>query len=530
MNTQSKRVWQGAFFLAVAMFIVKILSVLYRIPYQNITGNEGFYVFQQVYPFYGIAVAFAVSGFPVVLSRLLAEGGADAVKRARVISSAASTFFTVGLVCFIVLFTSARAIARLMGDEQLFLPIQATAYLYLTVPVVAVLRGFFQGEESMMQTAYSQIAEQAVRVACIIGLSYYFVAHGADVYSTGAAATFGSTVGSVVSIVLLGFYLLQRRSVRKTKLVFMRPSLKVGWQLLTAGLLLTASSMIMIIFQLSDVFTFGNLLQREGFSLADVQRAKGVFDRAQPLLQLGTVVATSLSLATVPAITIAKQQGDRSRMREICTKSLQLVFMVGLAAGVGLAVIIKPVNVMLFQTTEGSVDLAIMGIAILFFSLFITSTGLLQGLRYSLWPVLGLLGAVAVKIAGNLLLMPALHATGAAIATVCGAAVAAAINILVLQRKTAFMTYGTFHGMRMAFVAGVMALATFAVKEELYTMVSMQHRLSAVVVSITSAVAGAVVFGVGVVLLRVVKLEEMIKREKLMKITSLYKRLKERRN
>lgn len=51
MDDQSKRIWQGAVVLALAMVIVKILSVVYRIPYQNITGDTGFYVFQQVYPF-----------------------------------------------------------------------------------------------------------------------------------------------------------------------------------------------------------------------------------------------------------------------------------------------------------------------------------------------------------------------------------------------------------------------------------------------------------------------------------------------
>ena len=48
-----------AFVLTIASFIAKVLSALYRIPLQNLVGDEGFYVYQQVYPIYGIAMTLA---------------------------------------------------------------------------------------------------------------------------------------------------------------------------------------------------------------------------------------------------------------------------------------------------------------------------------------------------------------------------------------------------------------------------------------------------------------------------------------
>ncbi|RSU08920.1 hypothetical protein CBF29_12730 [Vagococcus elongatus] len=41
---------RGTYFLAATSLIVKILSAVYRVPFQNIVGDEGFYIFQQVYP------------------------------------------------------------------------------------------------------------------------------------------------------------------------------------------------------------------------------------------------------------------------------------------------------------------------------------------------------------------------------------------------------------------------------------------------------------------------------------------------
>lgn len=47
--------FQGAVILTIAGLLSKILSAVYRVPFQNIVGDTGFYIYQQVYPFLGIA-------------------------------------------------------------------------------------------------------------------------------------------------------------------------------------------------------------------------------------------------------------------------------------------------------------------------------------------------------------------------------------------------------------------------------------------------------------------------------------------
>ena len=72
-NKQMKQMMKGAVVLSVASLIAKVLSAVYRVPFQNMVGNTGFYVYQQVYPIYGIGMTFALSGFPIFLSKLIAE-------------------------------------------------------------------------------------------------------------------------------------------------------------------------------------------------------------------------------------------------------------------------------------------------------------------------------------------------------------------------------------------------------------------------------------------------------------------------
>ena len=53
MVKSNRQMMQGALVLSLAAFIAKILSAVYRVPFQNMVGNTGFYVYQQVYPIYG---------------------------------------------------------------------------------------------------------------------------------------------------------------------------------------------------------------------------------------------------------------------------------------------------------------------------------------------------------------------------------------------------------------------------------------------------------------------------------------------
>ena len=72
-KSRRKQVLMGTLLLTVSSFIAKLLSAVYRIPFQNLVGNIGFYVYQQVYPIYGIGMTFALTGLPVFISKLVVD-------------------------------------------------------------------------------------------------------------------------------------------------------------------------------------------------------------------------------------------------------------------------------------------------------------------------------------------------------------------------------------------------------------------------------------------------------------------------
>ncbi|NJP39026.1 oligosaccharide flippase family protein [Bacillus luteus] len=66
---------KGAAYLSLAALAAKGLSALYKIPYQNMTGDTGFYVYQQVYPLYGAVLVLGTYGFPLVIAKALIDNG-----------------------------------------------------------------------------------------------------------------------------------------------------------------------------------------------------------------------------------------------------------------------------------------------------------------------------------------------------------------------------------------------------------------------------------------------------------------------
>src|SRR3954465_3737834 len=95
---------KGTFVLTIAAILTKILSAFYRIPFQNIVGDVGFYIYQQVYPFYGMAMVLSTTGFPVVISKLYAEQkekGND--EKSRLLLFVSFLFLQVfGVLCFLI--------------------------------------------------------------------------------------------------------------------------------------------------------------------------------------------------------------------------------------------------------------------------------------------------------------------------------------------------------------------------------------------------------------------------------------------
>lgn len=418
-RTEKRRILlQGTFILSLAALFTKILSAVYRIPFQNIVGDIGFYIYQQVYPFYGIAIALATYGFPVIISKLYAERLGENQKSNHLL---VPIFLGIFLLCFILFFCIhyfSTYIATTMGDPKLEPMISLVAFSFLLVPFLSVLRGYFQGKGMMTPTAISQVGEQFIRVTFIIITAVLFTNLGKSLYSVGQGAILSSIFGSLFAIfILIRFFIKHNKDhVKEYFPIKIKEGLSIIKVVIIQGLAICISSLTLVLFQMSDAFQILSILTKQGMPIEQAQQIKGVYDRGQPLLQLGLVLATSLSLSIVPIIASLKKKG-----REITSYirlSFRISLSVGAAATIGLILIMDEVNTMLFQNEDGSNVLRTLALAIVLASISMTISSILQGLGDIYYPALIVLFGVIIKTILNKIFIGHWGASGAAVATV----------------------------------------------------------------------------------------------------------------
>lgn len=420
-----QEMFKAAAILSAASLFAKILSAVYRVPYQNLVGDEGFYVYQQVYPFYGIAMTLSLTAIPMFLSKVLQETDVP-YRQNQVLKKIFPLIFWLSVVAFIGLFLGANWIARAMGDVELAPLIKVVAFMYLLTPPLSFLRGNFQGIPWMTPTALSQMVEQFVRVAVIIAAAVAFQTLSISVYQTGLLAFCGGLVGGIVA-----FILLYRENLRMT---LFRLQFKKEWfilkidrefkrllkRLLVEGGLVFTYSGLLLLYQLVDSFVVKEALQKGGLSDTAAKIAKGIFDRGQPLVQLGLVVALALSSTFLPMLTRQLLKKGRHAFNNYALMYLRLTTTLAAAATVGLLLLLPLINYSLFEDNQGEQALSLFVTTVFFVAVIQAFENILQSQNKFKPALVAALLGMLVKIALTDVLVSRLGTLGASLSTVLG--------------------------------------------------------------------------------------------------------------
>ncbi|MNO57841.1 putative cell division protein YtgP [compost metagenome] len=536
-NTQTSRLLQGAFILSAAAIISKLIGTLQKIPLQNLGGDAVFGIYNTVYPLYTMLLTVAMLGLPAAISKFVAEASAgrrDDEGRRILLLSAVITGIS-GLVIGAITYAGAPIISEWVGNSHVMPALRASAWGLAVVPVMSALRGYFQGLHNMVPTAVSQIVEQSVRVTVMIVLLLYLTSLGANAESIAAGALLGSAGGGAAGLVVMLLFLRHHRrllrqgapvdaaaSVESQDLQSPNPGIKgranprfmgvKAGALLAYGIPVMLGALAMPLIGLVDVFTVPRLLASVG-SEVEAMTQFGVYNRGLPLVQIVTMIATSLSVVFIPALAEAKYKGDMKLIENRCSLSLRWFWLLGLAASAGLAVLAEPINMALYGDTAGSSTMTWLALTAVGGTVSIISAALLQGLGYVRAPALHLLAAALLKAALNLLLVPQQGITGAAIAGVAAHSFAAALNVLLLYRQGHLRLRLADALARPALLTAGLALAAAAVSWGVGAAATAAGigggRTASLAQSLLGVLAGCAVFAVGAIALRLLSESEL---------------------
>ncbi|MCK8607584.1 putative polysaccharide biosynthesis protein [Apilactobacillus ozensis] len=437
-NNQMNVLMKGAMLLTIASFISKILSAFYRVPFQNMVGNIGFYVYQQVYPIYGIGTALTLSGLPILISRLIARQQDDNDKVALNIQIF-KILAILGIIVFIVLNAFANAIAIAMGDVRLGSGIKSISWMFLAMPFLSTGRGYFQGKMEMHPTAYSQIIEQVIRVTIILLVAYLYTKGIFDPYTMNQYAMLSVIIAALFAIATL-FYFYRREqfiSLTKKKVIPYAKLIKI--MILEGGAICLASS-IMVLMQLVDSFTLRKNLIGFGMSTIDSQMAKGIYDRAQPMVQLGLVIGMAFASALLPTLVLNKD--NPRNFQKILTSVLHISMVLTSAVAVGMFSLMPLINTVLFGNTQGSFVIGTYCLSIIFATLIIVYSSVLQSFGNFKLIMFSITFGIFVKIIMTKLMVVEFGLIGGSISTLIALILAFLVSWCMSARKLHASVFG----------------------------------------------------------------------------------------
>lgn len=410
--------------LAVAGILVRVIGIIYRVPVQNILGQEGTTYYGAAYDVYSLFLLISSMSMPLAVSKIVSMKLAkNQIKNAyRAFIGALVVGFAIGLVVSGVIFYGAEFFAEMWGYPSAVYAIKVLAPVLLIMSVLGVLRGFFQGMGTMMPTAISQILEQVANaIVSIVGAMFLFKL-GRDAGQSAALGAAGSTLGTLVGAVVAFLFLVivymmyvpvLRRQLSRNRMVESEPYKDLSKELMLTILPVLLSTTVYNFSSILDSGVFGNICSRV-FDMAEKEYSAlyGIYSGSYKLLTTAPIaIASALSSAIVPSIIRSLTAGDKRTTIKKIESSMRLTMIIAIPAGMGLSVLGGPILKLLFRIEPEYMDYAsklmiLSVVTVIVFAMSTISNAVLQGINRMKTPIFNaLIGMIIHYIALVLMLI-----------------------------------------------------------------------------------------------------------------------------
>lgn len=390
--------------LAIAGVLVRVIGIIYRVPVNNILGEEGVTYYGAAYDVYSLFLLISSMSMPIAVSKIVsAKVAKGEIKNAyRAFAGALAIGFSIGIIVFCIVFFGAEGFAKLCGYPSAAYAIKVLAPVLFIMSVLGVLRGFFQGMGTMIPTAISQILEQVANaIVSIVGALYLFnagKAAGESAALGAAGSTLGTLAGAAVALVFMTFVFIMylpvlKHQIRRNKGVKLESYTSLGKELLYTIIPVLLSTTIYNLSSIFDSAVFGNICGKV-FKMTESEYSSlyGVYSGTYKLLTTAPIaIASALSSAIIPSIIRSVEERNKKATHNKIESSLRLTMIVAIPAGVGLSVLAGPIIDLLFSLERFDEAVGIMRFAVLTVVVFSMSTltnAALQGVGRMKIPVI----------------------------------------------------------------------------------------------------------------------------------------------
>ncbi|MBY0075943.1 polysaccharide biosynthesis protein [Priestia aryabhattai] len=505
---------RGTFVLTLGTYVSRILGMIYLFPFAILVGTVGGALFGYGYNQYAIYLSIATAGMPMAVSKFVSKYNAlgDYYTSRRMYRAGMKLMLVTGILAFLLLYSLAPVMSRItLGGsdlnnslEDVVMVMRMVSVALIVVPMMSLMRGFFQGHQSMGPTAVSQVVEQLVRVVFLLASTYIVikVVHGSLALAVGFA-TMGAFVGALAGLAVLIWYWKKRKphldkmvneqTVTPTRI----STVSIFKELLTYSLPYVFVSLAIPLYQYVDQFTFNRAMVAAG-QKEIAESMNGIVQSYVPkLVMIPVSLATAFGLTLVPTITRSFVNKDYNVLQKQIDQTYQTIMFLVLPASVGLMALAGPAYTFFFGTDAsdagGNVLLYYAPVALLF-SFFTVNGAILQGINKQKYAVLSLLFGLIVKIVVNVPFILMFHEIGSVLATALGYIVSL-VYMFALIQKHAKYNYSEFIK-RSVLILIFVAIMGISVKivSVVIGLFTTPGRFSATIITIIGAAVGGLIY------------------------------------
>ena len=406
---EKQTIVKGATWLTFGNIFSRILGAIYVIPWAAWLGADYLNantLYSAGYQPYALFLAIGTAGFPSAIAKQMAYYHSKKQYRFadQLFKASMIVMSLMGLVTATALFFVAPALAAAtptIDHAAATLVIRSLVPPLVILPVMSLLRGYFQGYNNMVPTAVSQILEQIARVFYMLAATYAVMKLFNGAATTAVIhSTFAAFIGAAVSLVYLIFVYLRRLPMIKALIETDQSREEFDLMKTLRIMLIDSVPFILvgsgiIIAQNIDTYTFGQIMGYTSSLLrSEIAELYGVLSLdVNKLIMIIISLAIGISLSSLPAITKRFAEQDKEGTGDLIQHVILLFSFVMLPAAVGMASIPTEVYQLFYANGSQSgpgllVTASYMSIVLGLYTILSTILQAMNFRRLSIWHLL----------------------------------------------------------------------------------------------------------------------------------------------
>ena len=365
----------GTLLLTAAGFLCRLLGFFYRIFLSRTIGAEGLGIYNMVHPVYGICFALCGGSIQTALSQYIAAHESQGRKVFR--TGLTISMVLSGILAFLICQYPAWIASHILIEPRCapYLPVMGLSLPFASFHACA--NGYCYGAQRSRVPAFSQVAEQVVRMSLVFLIAGKWAAEGTEI--TVRLAVYGHLIGEIgaasFNLLCLGLFPPQCRNMERAE------ESSCLMPLMTLALPLMGNRLILNLLAGAEAVWIPNRLQMSGLSDAEAFSVYGILTgMALPFILFPSAITNSIAVLLLPSVAKDQAEGRTESISGSVSMALRYSLYMGILC-IGIFVLFGcPLGISVFKEEQAGHCMQILAWLCPFLYLAATMGSILNGL------------------------------------------------------------------------------------------------------------------------------------------------------